>query len=241
MCSGRLGRASNETCTGEFSDEEKGQIMRKIQILSLLCIVGAFSMVCVASASAAEWLLNGAAIATSDPVETVGEINFDVLVLGVLAVSLKCSHVVDGTVGPGSVGLVEKLLNLTKEEIGKELVGLALSCEVMTSAFEECGKAGSLAEVWRDNLPWETKLELEGETVLEDFPVTSGYHVLCANGKQNLCTGLEQERLTNESGGVVGVFEEASNEETCTTGVGHFGNTEAELTSPTEGGTLSVS
>ena len=215
--------------------------MRKIQILALLCAVCTFSMVTVASSSAAEWLLNGAAITTPDQVETTGELNMDILVLGVLAVALKCSGIFDGTVGPGATGLVEKVLNLTKEEIGKELVGLALSCEVVTSAFEECGKVGGLAEFWTDNLPWTTRLELEVTTVLDDFPSTSGYHVLCSNGKENLCTGLEQALLTNETGGVGGSFEEASNEETCTTGTGHVGSPEPGLTVPTEGGTLTVS
>ena len=215
--------------------------MRKIQIMGLLCAVCAFSMVAVASSSAAEWLLNGGAIATPDPVETSGELNLDVLVLGVLAVSLKCSGIFDGTVGPGAADLVEKLLNLAKEEIGKELVGLSLSCAVVTSAFEECGPVGGLAEVWTDNLPWATTLELEGTTVLDDFPTNSGYHVLCSTGKENLCTGLARALLTNETGGVGGSFEEANNEETCTIGTGHVGSTEPGLTVPTEGGALTVS
>lgn len=141
--------------------------MRNFRVFGVLCAVGIFSVVMVSSVSAAEWLLNGATIVSPVPVETPGEVTLDVLVLGALAVDIRCSLIFDGTVGPGATDLVEKILNLAKEEIGKELVGLGLSCEVITSAFEECGPVDGLAEVWTDSLPWMTTLELEGTTVLE--------------------------------------------------------------------------
>jgi hypothetical protein len=219
--------------------------MRKIQILAVLCAVCAFSAIVVASASAAspEWLLNGAAIGTAIPVETTGELTLDVLLLGVLAVAVDCSGIFVGTVGPGAADLVTAILSLTKVEIGKELVGTGLSCEVLTSSFSECGAVGGLAEVWPDNLPWVTTLELVGTTeILDDFPTTSGYHVLCPGGKTNLCVGLAQAVMTNEpGGGVFGEFTESTNEESCTLGTGHVGSIGQGLTAPTEGGTLTVS
>jgi len=216
--------------------------MKKIQILAALCAVCAFSMAAVATASANEWLLNGAAITAKTAVETTGELTLDVLVLGVLAVAIDCNGAFDGTVGPGAADEITAVLNLEKVEVGKELVGTALSCEVLTSAFEECGKVGELASVWVDGLPWKTELLLNGSVIEDDITsATAGYHVVCPGSakKENLCNGVLSAVVTNETTDVLGTFSEATNEETCTTGTGHVSG--SGLTVDLAGGTLAAS
>lgn len=113
-----------------------------------------------------------------------------------------------------------------KEEIGKKLVGLSLDCEVTGSQFV-CGNVGGLVSFWPDGLLWETKLELEGEKVLDDSPTTSGYHILCPDNEEYLCLGLLQSLVVNETGGVAESFEEAASTESCTMETFHMGSTEA--------------
>jgi hypothetical protein len=218
--------------------------IRKIQILGLaLCAVFAFGAVVAASAFAAspEWLLEGKPIVTADLVETTGALTLDVLVVGILAVALDCSGIFVGTVGPGAADLITEVLNSAKEPTSSTpLTGLALSCEVLTSALKECGNVGELAEVWLVKLPWVTELLLNGTTITDMSPAAAGYDVLCPGGKENLCEGtVVNSTLTNEaSGDVLGVFSEAE-EQHCVIGGAHISGN--GLTVAVEGGTLTVS
>jgi hypothetical protein len=220
--------------------------MKKIYVVGLaLFAVLAFGALSASSAFAeTEWLLNGAPITGEDSVLTIGNLILDVLVGGLLVVAIECSGDFDGTVGPGAQDLILKVFSLAGVEVGAPLTtGTGLSCEVLTSTFNECGAVGSLAEVWPINLPWTTTLELVGGVLLDDFPPTSGYEVLCSGGKENKCEGLAQALVSNETGGVLGEFTEATNEATCTVGVGHVGSSVVGLTELLTGdtGTLTVS
>jgi hypothetical protein len=186
-----------------------------------------------------EWLANGKMIAAELPVEITGLMFKDILVLGLLIINLHCEFVLNGAVGPGAAGLIEKVLNTSLEEIGAPLIGLALLCEVVTSATEACGKVGELAEVWLENLPWATKIELSGTEFLDAFPTTAAYEALCPNAEDYLCEGLFAAVLTNVANGVLAVFKENEYEFPCTTGTGHIGG-EAVITL-TNGEILSVS
>jgi hypothetical protein len=193
----------------------------------------AFSAIAVASASADEWLVGGNAFTGALNVETKGLLTLTVLVLGIKGVALDCEGTFDGTVTGGATGAdsITALLNTAGEEISKSpLSGLALSCEVVTSVGESCGMTTELAEVWPENLPWATVIELEGATFLDGFPNNSGYEVLCpaalgsTERKSNICdenTLAAKALLTNEPTGVLGAFLEAETEVKCTEGTGH--------------------
>jgi hypothetical protein len=220
--------------------------MKKLHVVLLaLFAVFAFSAAIAGSASAettllAEWLFNGAAITALLPVETTGELLLETLVLGISAVDIDCSGIFDGSVGPNGEDEVTKLLNLAKEEIGSELTGLSLDCEVLT-AVSQC-LAGELAELWTDNLPWHTNLFLmESGVILDSFLGLPGYHVFCPiEGGENLCTGPTSTTMTNGATDVIGVFELANPEEaSCSTGSGMISG--EGLTTDTEAGTLQVS
>jgi hypothetical protein len=223
--------------------------MKKLYIVFLaLFAVLAFSAVAAGSASAevtllAEWLFNGAAITALLPVETTGELLLAILVLNLEVVAILCSGIFDGSVGPNGEDEVTKVLNLTKEEIGSNLVGLSLLCKVEVSFNKECGTVGETAELWVDNLPWHSNLFLmENELILDAFLGTSttgpGYHVLCPNLKENLCVGPTSTTMTNLATDVEGAFDATSEKVPCTTGEGV--NTGTGLTFE-EPGTLQVS
>jgi hypothetical protein len=230
--------------------------MRKIYVvrLTVFAVVAfsafsAFSAIVVASASALEsgWLVGnattGVGALTAQLVDTGEELTLDLLIGGILVIALKCSGLFDGTVGGEDEGvasikwdLVTEVLNLSEKPVN---AGNPLSCEVVTSAIEACGKVGELAAITPLNLPWLTEIILNGATFLDDFPATSGYHVTCPNGKGNECKGLLEAELTNGVTDVIGKLTEGNNEEACTEGVGHFIG--EGLTLLISGETLSVS
>jgi hypothetical protein len=227
----------------------KGKIMKKLHIVFLaLFAVLAFSAVAAGSASAevtllAEWLFNGAAITALLPLEATGEGLIATLVLGIEAVGILCRGIFDGSVGPNGEGEVTKVLNSAKEEIGSNLVGLSLSCEVETSFNSECGAVGGLAEIWVDNLPWHSNLFLmENELILDASLGTTitgpGYHVLCSNGKENLCVGPSSATMTNLATDVEAASDATSEKIPCTTGEGDNTGTGLIFEEP---GTLQVS
>jgi hypothetical protein len=232
------------------------EIMKKFHVVLLaLFAVFAFSATVAGSASAettllAEWLFNGAAITALLPVETTGEVLLVTLVLGVEAVDIHCSGIFDGSVGPNGEDEITKLLNLEKEEIGSELVGLSLSCTVEKAISGSKCNVSELAELWADGLPWHSNLFLMESGVFLDSIGTSnsGYHVFCpmggaekTAGAENLCVGSASTTMTNGATDVTGEFLEptAAEEAKCTTGSGMITGT--GLTSDTSEGTLQVS
>jgi hypothetical protein len=112
--------------------------------------------------------------------------------------------------------------------------------------YNECGAVGGLAELWVDNLPWLTLLVLmePGGIFLDWFETGTGglpgYHFLCSNGKENLCSGLTSATLTNVAGGVMSVFDATAESFSCTIGTGETKG-EGGITKDLEVGTLSIS
>jgi hypothetical protein len=198
--------------------------MKKIHAVVLaLVALSAFGAISTTSAFAeSEWLIDGAVVNTATTASKKGLISWDILILGVLVIAADCEGMFDGTIGPGAADLITEVLNTAGEPTGTPLVGLALSCTVETSSFEECGKVGELAEVWPENLPWETKIELSGTSFLDDSAPITAYEVRCPNGKENLCEGLVQAILTNGVADVNDEFTEGTNEFACSTGVAHL-------------------
>jgi Trypsin len=130
----------------------------------------------------AEWLANGSAIATALASETSTEflLEDNKTLTGKSAVL--CNGILDGTVSPSGEALVEKLLNLAKEEI--VLLGLAL---LGTGAGSDCvavsgcaeGTATSPIEVWAEKLSWPALLlKMENGAIAELFE-GEGFEVLC--------------------------------------------------------------
>jgi hypothetical protein len=164
--------------------------------------------------------------------------------LGVEAVDIDCSEIFVGSVGPNGEDEITEVQNLAKEKLGENLVGLSVSCEVL-SAVSQC-HAGELAELWPDSLPWRTNLELmEAGSFLDHLfgngTAEPGYHILCVtSGAENLCTGLSSTTMTNGVNGVIGKFDATSEHWSCTTG--EFDLTgEYETITLAGGGLLSVS
>lgn len=230
--------------------------MRKLHLVGLaLVAVFAFCALAVSSASAevALWLWNAGDITENLAVTTTGLLTLATLVLGVDFALIHCEGAFDGTVGPNGVDEITAVLNATGEEIGQNLVGRALSC---VGEGGEC-PLNSLAELWVDNLPWLTQLELmepkPGEVLILNLLFKDGtdsntglpgYHVLCTNSGgtiiENLCTGNTSADVSNGTGNVIGIFSFTESEKsTCTTGEGDI---EGEgLITHNGGGTLAVS
>jgi hypothetical protein len=113
--------------------------MKKLKIISwAFFTVFTLSAIVATGASAeetllAEWLFNGAPVLVLLSVETALDFEQINLVLGIEAVKLLCSLALVGSVGPNGEDEVTELLDLALGVIGQNLVGKALSCEVLTS------------------------------------------------------------------------------------------------------------
>jgi hypothetical protein len=223
--------------------------MKKFQVLLLaLMAVFAFSAIVAGSASAeitllAEWLFNGAILTSLLPVTTTGTLLFSTLVLGVKAVEIECSGSFDGSVGPNGEDEVTEVLDAAGVAVGQNLVGHAISCTVLVGAGGSNCDPGELAELWVDNLPWLTQLELmESGAILDVFLGEPGYHVFCTVlGGENLCTGLTSTTMTNGATDVLGAFDATSEKATCTLGGAGAGDIIGEGLTFEEPGVLSVS
>jgi hypothetical protein len=229
--------------------------MKKLYTIGLAVVaVFAFSVIAAASALAAsEWLLEGAAITTADPVETTGEL---LLADTGTGTEITCSGKFDGTVGPGAADKIEKVLSLGGveekfENLAKVLVP-AVNCSVEKAGL--CSVAvGALIVVIPLHLPWTTELLLPEATLWVDDITTGtggepGYEVSCNTfiGVQtDVCEGKPGADEKNITGGVEGIFEE--NETTNPKGNCSIGGAKTALTvgkgitTPNNGGTLTVS
>jgi hypothetical protein len=194
--------------------------MRKIQIIGL-ALVAAFAVSAIAAASAfaaPEWLINGAAVTASTSVETKGSLNLTDTETALGSVTVKCEGTLDGSVGPTGTDEITEVLNTAGVAI--KLGGTALLC---TSS-----QCSGTPEVWPENLPWKTQLELVG-TVIRDHIFTStggapGYTSLCTIilPIEDTCTGLTSsliENMPTESPpDVLGIFNAESEHGSCTQG-----------------------
>lgn len=122
----------------------------------------------------AEWLVNGVAVTSELSTQTSGEFSLEDSKTAFGKAKILCSGILDGWVGPSSLGWVSELLNLSGEAISTTpLTGLALEC----TSQEGC-ESSTKPKVWPVGLGWETEVELmEEESVffaLLLLPHTSG-------------------------------------------------------------------
>ena len=105
---------------------------------------------------AAEWLVGGTAVTAELSTETADELLFEDTKTAVGKAVILCSGILDGWVGPNSLGWVSEVLNLSGEAISTTpLVGLALECTAQSGC-----ESGSAPKVWPVNLGWETEVNL---------------------------------------------------------------------------------
>jgi hypothetical protein len=215
--------------------------MRKFRVVGLT-LVAAFALCAFAASSAfaveeSRILVGGNLVGVGGiPFEASGELELHNLVLGLDAVLIDCLGILDGTIAEGGVlGLVEDLLNLSGEvitELGAPSE-LALSCEVLTSLNSECGPVGGLASLYPMGLNlgtgtgWHVEVVLSGANFLILFlnEGEPGYHVVCSNGKENLCgQNSTTSGLLTTGIDILATFGEEAGTETeevaCTTGTG---------------------
>jgi hypothetical protein len=229
--------------------------MKRSQILPILFIaVLGLSAIGASNASAvtllAEWLLNGAAIVTSDLVEIPGELIFADRDAGGVGITseLLCSIIFDGTVGPSSADLITEALTLTGVKVVEPLAtGEPLACT--NSKNCESPKA------WTEGLPFETEAELLEQTAgtffadyLLNFALVSECTILGIKAEELCTASVMAIELTNEAAGTVKwVFSDAF-QELAGFKLGTCGSN-AEVTevlgtgqiTPVGGGTLAVS
>ena len=138
--------------------------MKKIYVLGVaLLALFVFGSVLASGASAETvWLVSTVLTALKEPVTIEeGSLKVDVLnnLLG-LIVEFECSGEFTGTVGPDAEDEITKVLSLTLVEIGAlGALGTGLDCTVIGAAVI-CTNAAKLVEIWPDNLPWPTLIEL---------------------------------------------------------------------------------
>jgi len=137
-------------------------------------VLAAFALCAVMAsmASAAEWLVDGAAITALQSTETIGELKLVAEgepIIGTVEVT--CSGILDGTISPAGLDEVTELLSLTGTAISKTgLTGTSLPC----TNTSKC----TTPEVWAVNLPYSSKLE---STTDDDTSVAAGigFEVKC--------------------------------------------------------------
>jgi hypothetical protein len=200
--------------------------MKKIHVLGIgvlaMLVVGIMS---VASASAAEWLANGAVIGAAKASTTTGEIllrNTNAGGLG-LNVEVLCSGSFDGTVGPGKNDTIEKVLSLSGVEV-------TLAAPLACTNEANC----SSPQVSAVGLPWKT--ELTSLTTDKITTATAGWEIDCTTifGLiEETCTGSVTSKVSNSGAEVLGSFSEAEiiakgEQATCTGGGGKTGTVNSD-------------
>ncbi len=196
--------------------------MRKLQVLGVALIaVFAFGVIAVESASAAPtfllavWLVNKEELLAELLVEVDGELELeDTKVPLVGKASALCDGILDGWVGPNSLGYVSEVLTLG---------GGAVNTTALTAPGLKCTNVENCAEpttVWAVNLGWETEVELmeDGGSIFFAELLTSlngtktvGWEVECS-GLTDTCTiaqGAAEIKLNAAGTAVIGAFSEA--------------------------------
>jgi hypothetical protein len=199
--------------------------MKRFQLVGVtLLALLAFGVLTAASASAqtfllAEWLVGGAAVATELLVEVAGEL---LLTDNGLKSMILCSGIFDGWVGPNSLDFISEVLSLSGGVIGTPLgTGAPLLCV----AQEGCSTTAETPNIWAENLPWETEVELIEQTGFTGFAglilpsgtnTTIGWTVECTIlgiKSEDTCTSPEGVAELNLSGtNLVEIFSEAFTE-----------------------------
>jgi hypothetical protein len=193
--------------------------MKKIHIFWLAVVaVAAFSALATASASATQWLINGNAVTELTPVDIEGELELTDLKTAAGAATVKCSGILDGSVGPGGEDEITQVLTLAGGLISSTpLSGTPLLC----TGVKVCSATAEEVEVWPLNLPWLTQLELVGGTTFRDHIFTTagetnnalqpGYEInnclVIGINTTDDCKGLGFAALTNEGSNVDAIFE----------------------------------
>ncbi len=248
-----LSASLSSAAMGEKFDciKKPSRFMLRINNECMEALPGNTSEFQLISDTAAEWLLEGAAIVTPDLVEIPGELNLINLDGGGLSVDIEvlCSLILEGTVGSGNGDLITEVLNLAKELIsGTALSGLELVC----ANSKNCESP----KLWGVKLPWETELETMGTeeegSFFSDIILKGEYTAECTvlgTKIEESCTEPEiAVEAKNESGGSVDEsFSDAFQELAGLTLGSCGGHAEvAEITglvtvTPVGGGSLSVS
>jgi hypothetical protein len=181
-----------------------------VALLALL----AFGVLTAVSASAAapvfllaEWLVGGVAVAAELETKTTGELT---LKDSGLKSAVLCSMIVDGWVGPNSLGSISEVLTLAGGLTSAPLGSVPIICAVV----EGCSTTAAAPEAWAVNLPWETELELmeqNGEIFFAGLITspngtkTVGWSVQCT------ILGIKSEDECTAATGVTEFTEEGAN------------------------------
>ena len=203
--------------------------MRKFYVLAL-ALLAVFAVGAVAASGAfaeetAIWLVSGLLTAEKVPVDIEGLLTIDVLssLLGLLF-EVHCIGSFDGTVGPDAEDEIILVLDSLGNDIGAlGALGTGLDCEVV-SAPVFCGNTLKLAELWPDNLPWATLLELLNNAFVVLVGLVNGnikepgFDFECENSggsfTEGLCEGPLVADIENLTEDVQAVFLEQS--QSCT-------------------------
>jgi hypothetical protein len=234
--------------------------MRKLFVLGLAVLsVSVFGAVTASGASAETvWLVGGALTGVQVPADIEGLLTIDILSILGLVLEIHCVGIFDGWVGPDAEDEITKVLKLVgglSVEVGAlGAEGTGVDCEVLFDLASVCNNAAKLIELWPDNLPWGTLIELmaAGEEEFLDLQglvngntKEPGFDSMCLNSGGTatnvLCEGAISAVLKNEAGGfVLGTYLEAQNEQPCTDGNTAMVSGEGEILT-TNGTTLAVS
>jgi len=196
--------------------------MKKVYILGVaLFALFAFGGALASGASAETvWLVSNTLTAVREPgVIEEGLLKVDVLnsLLG-LVVEFECSGEFDGTHGPDAEHEITKVLDLNLKDIGAlGALGTGLDCTVL-SAPAICTGVAKLLELWPDNLPWGTLIELVGTESIDRIGLVNGnekepgFDFECENSggtfTEGLCESQMRATLTNLATDVLVVFPE---------------------------------
>lgn len=161
------------------------QTTRKFRGLRVCVAVLAFSGLTVASASATLWLISGKSLTMKTSADVHGELTLHHS--GGLAgtLSILCSGLRHGTVGPTTKGETTDLLGLNGE-LNK------LTCLVHTG--NALCPAGTLILMTAVHLPWLGELKLIGTETIAEAKGTGG-----ETGYSTECKGVSVECARNES------------------------------------------
>ena len=208
----------------------------------------AFSAVSVATASAevALWLANGNTITVLTLSDIEGLVVLENVIPLIGTIKIECSDIFDGSVGAEGEDQITEVLDLEAKKVGAPLSAEFVNCVVISTTNAALCELGELAEVWAENLPWTTQLELMttvGQEILDLITAGTGglpgYEVRCVITKsENLCEIPLSGIATNVAGGVL-IVNLRTESETCTTGKGFVEGEGTALL--TNGETLTVS
>jgi hypothetical protein len=233
--------------------------MKKFQIIGV-AFVAVFAFYAFATASAfavnPEWLFGGVAVLAATSVQTTGHIKLsDTKAPIVGTATIECNGILDGTFNTAGKDEITEVLSSTGTLIKSVTLTSALVAETGLLCTGVTGCEGTDAEVWPDNLPWNTQLELLSGQVVDhifgngtDEP---GWHVFClvfGIGASDLCEGLNyvliENMLTGSENDLLANFvEPPSTKATCLeggVGSGQLSSTDG-LISTLNGAVITVS